>query len=116
MRKKIKISIWILIILVVSNVFSGWIHFFTGGEFYNFETFDNKFKFRFSFIKGGNIYSVKWRFRTLELEYPEYEGTQLYRTFSKNPLRFWDWYNYFTAERYRFPYKKSQRRQYNNCR
>ncbi len=104
MNKKIKISIWILVILLISNIFSNWIYLFIGDSFYNFQTFDKKYEFGYDPIKGGNIDLVKDHFQIFCLRKPEYEDTQLYRTFWRNPLLFWNWYNYLTAEDYKFPY------------
>ena len=63
-------------------------------------------------VHGYNLPKVIWQFWDKEELPPMIQtikennltDTVLYRTFSKDPLKFWLWRSYFTHERYKYPY------------
>lgn len=106
--KIVRLIIFIVMILALSNVFSGLIDLFVQGigKGYTYETFDGKYKFTYVPSKGGKFERIKIRFKRLQKNEPQYEDTELYRTFEREPCYFWNWYSYMFSEKYDFKYRE----------
>lgn len=95
--------------IIASNNYSyKYIGLLDGGIFkqYKFETLDGKHQFITMPSKGTDIKTMERRFAHFCEEHLEYENTQLYRTFRRNPLKYWRWYEFFTHPRYQYKFKK----------
>jgi hypothetical protein len=108
-KRKLFGLIAILLILGISNIYSGYINIFTEGigKRYHFQTESGDFEFTAIPSKGRD---TKMMMRQYENHIKE-KGTEteeIYRTFRGNPLKFWNWYTYSTNELYQFDYKKSE--------
>jgi hypothetical protein len=55
--------------------------------------------------KGRDFARVERMFADFKKSNPQTSDTILYRTFSKNPLKFWHWHEYIFNKGYRLPYK-----------
>lgn len=112
MKKTVK-RIFLLILLVsfitLSNYYSYvYVLFGDGGisKRYKFETFDGKHQFLTMPSKGTDIKTMERRFASFCEKNLQYENTQLYRTFRRNPLKYWRWYEFVSHPRYKYTYKK----------
>ncbi|WP_250433173.1 hypothetical protein [Hanstruepera flava] len=106
-NKYLKTSIVILAVLLLSNSFSGYINLFTEGLFknYHYQTENAEFEFTTIPSKGRDIEMMKRNFTYFKEQHPEYNDLKLYRTFERNPLKFWNWYSYISDDIYQFQYK-----------
>ncbi len=108
MKKKwLRISIVIIVLLLLSNFFSVWINVLTEGLFrtYHYQTENGEFEFTTMPSKGRDVEMMERNFADFKKINPEYEELELFRTFKRNPLKFWNWYSYFTHEMYKFEYQ-----------
>jgi len=107
-KKRIIILTIISVIIILSNIFSGFINVFSEGLFksYLFQTEKAEFQFMTMPSKGRNIEMMERQFSNFKEKHPEYSNLQLYRTFKRNPLKFWNWYDYLTNDRYYYGYQK----------
>ncbi|PXY00783.1 hypothetical protein DF185_12825 [Marinifilum breve] len=103
-----KLITLIAITIVLANLLSGIINLFTEGigKGYTYETYDGKYKFTYVPSKGGKFERVKTYFEFLQEDDPHYKGTELFRTFERKPLQFWNWYSYMFSEAYSFQYRE----------
>ncbi|MCZ4694502.1 hypothetical protein DWB61_05555 [Ancylomarina euxinus] len=112
MKKALKKIIGIGLLLsfiITSNYYSYlYIGLIDGGisNRYKFETFDGKHQFLTMPSKGTDIKTMERRFASFCEKNPQYENTQLYRTFRRNPLKYWRWYEFVSHPRYKYTYKK----------
>ena len=86
-------------LIIITNIYpvlSDW-------QWYHYTTKDRKFQF----------YEFPAKGRDLEMMNRAWEGYKnmnhptdivIYRTFAINPLKFWQWRDYFTNPRYQYPY------------
>lgn len=112
MGKKYKIIIGIFILIIaLSNVFSGMINLVVlgVGHVYTYETYDGKYKFNYNPHKGGSIERLCLRYQQLQKDETVYADTSLVRTFKRKPLHFWNWYAYVFSEEYKFQYQESSK-------
>lgn len=95
-------------IVILSNIYSGYINVFTEGLFksYLFQTGNAEFEFGTMPSKGRNIKMMERQFSSFKEKNPEYSDLQLFRAFKRNPLKFWNWYSYLTNEQYSYDYQK----------
>lgn len=95
-------------ILILSNIYSGYINVFTEGLFksYLFQTEKAEFEFWTMPSKGRDIEMMELQFNDFKELNPEYADLEIYRTFSRNPLKFWNWYDYLTNDRYDYKFQK----------
>ena len=107
MSKLRPIIIPIIIIVILSNIFSGYIRAYmeAGISIYHFETLECEFSFSTYPSKGTDIKMMEQQFRHFQEQHPQYTGLKLYRTFKRDPWKFWNWYSYLTHKRYRYTYK-----------
>ncbi|WP_321306153.1 hypothetical protein [Marinifilum fragile] len=107
-RSIAKLIILLVIIICISNLLSGLINLVTEGigKGYTYETYDGKYKFTYVPSKGGKFERVKTYFEFLQEDDPHYKGTELFRTFERKPLQFWNWYSYMLSEAYSFQYRE----------
>ncbi|WP_223032752.1 hypothetical protein [Hanstruepera marina] len=105
-NKHVKISIIILAVLLLSNLFSGYINLFTDGLFKtnHYQTESTEFEFTTMPSKGRDIEMMKRNFAHFKDQHPEYKDLQLFRTFKRNPIKFWNWYAYLSDDIYRYEY------------
>ncbi len=109
MKKNIvKLVIFIVLMIAISNVFSGLINLiaFGVGKGYTYETFDGKYKFTFIPSKGSRFERIENKFGLLQQNEPQYIDTKLRRTFKCEPYHFWNWYSYLFSEEYDFQYSE----------
>jgi len=57
--------------------------------------------------KGRDLKMMEIQFDTFKSENPETKDLKLYRTFRRNPLEFWNWYDYLTNNNYSYEFKSS---------
>lgn len=95
-------------ILILSNIYSGYINVFTEGLFksYLYQTEKAEFQFWTMPSKGRDIQMMERQFSSFKEKNPKYLNLQLYRTFTRNPLKFWNWLDYLTNDRYDFKFRK----------
>ena len=104
--KNLKILITIIGLLIIGNLLSGYINLFTEGfKNYHYQTKDAEFDFTLIPSKGRDIEMMKRNFTYFKEQHPEYNYLKLYRTFKRNPLKFWNWYSYISDDIYQFEYK-----------
>ena len=98
-------------IVILSNIFSVYINAFTEGimKSYLFQTEKAEFEFRAMPSKGRDAEILEGHFASFKEAHPEYSDLKLYRTFKRNPLKFWNWYDYLTNEQYDYEYKEEIR-------
>jgi len=103
-KKQIKTSILLIAFLVLSNVFSGFINIFTEGLFstYLFQTENAEFEFTTMPAKGRDTGMMERQFSHFKDNHPEYNNLNLFRTFERNPMKFWNWYLYLTNDMYQY--------------
>lgn len=112
MKKTLKKIIGIglfLTFIITSNYYSYvYIGLIDGGisKRYKFETFDGKHQFLTLPSKGTDIKTMEERFDMFCDKNTQYKKTELYRTFRRNPLKYWRWYEFLTHPRYKYEYKK----------
>jgi hypothetical protein len=95
-------------IIILSNIFSGYINVFTEGLFksYLFQTEKAEFEFWTMPSKGRDTEMMELQFKNFKEQNPEYSDLEIYRTFGRNPLKFWNWFDYLTNDRYDYKYQK----------
>ncbi|MFA9372013.1 MAG: hypothetical protein ACERIH_09920 [Labilibaculum antarcticum] len=112
--KKINLYIGLILFVILSNVFvTFYVTFFEGGfsKKYYFITHDSKYLFSISPYKNTDTEYLERKYNNFVKYKPEYKDKELYRTFIKNPLMYWHWYEYIFNKRYRYDYKKQPK----NC-
>jgi len=109
-RKQLKISIILISFLAISNIFSGYINIFTEGLFrtYLYQTENAEFEFTTMPAKGRDTGMMERQFSNFKENNPKYEDLKLFRTFERNPLKFWNWYLYLTDEIYHYEYHQKK--------
>jgi hypothetical protein len=108
-KRLILIVGFLVLFIALSNFYSYlYIGLLDGGisKQYHFETYDGKHKFTTMPGKGSDVLQMERKFKTFCIENLEYQGTDIYRTFNRNLLKYWRWYEYFTHPRYKYKYKK----------
>lgn len=95
-----------MVLLVLSNAFSGFINVFVEGigKRYTYQTANNEFSFMLTPSKGGDVEMMEREFILFKKLKPGNEHLVLYRTFERDPLKFWNWYSYLADNRYDYPY------------
>jgi hypothetical protein len=98
----------VVLTIVISNLFSGYINIFTEGLFkwYTFQTENGEFAFSAMPSKGRDTEVMERQFSSFKENNPKYSGLIIYRTFRRNPLKFWNWYDYISNPLYRYPFKE----------
>jgi hypothetical protein len=106
-KKRIIILTIFSTILILSNIYSGYINVFTEGLFksYLFQTEKAEFEFWTMPSKGRDIEMMELQFEDFKEQNPEHSDLELHRTFSRNPLKFWNWFDYLTNDRYQYKYQ-----------
>lgn len=111
-KKSINLLTIVSVIVILSNIFSVYINAFTEGimKSYLFQTEKAEFEFWTMPSKGRDIEMMEGFFTSFKDAHPEYSDLKLYRTFKRNPLKFWNWYVYLTNERYAYEYQEEIRK------
>lgn len=107
--KKLKTLIGIATFIILSNVFViFYVTLFEGGfsKKYHFITFDSKYSFTISPYKNTDTKYLEIKYDQFKKYKPEYNEKELFRTFKINPLKYWHWYEYLFAKRYKYQYKE----------
>lgn len=73
---------------------------------YEYRTINNEFSFIVIEEKGRDIPMMKNQFNSFLIENLYTKDTILFRTFKKEPLKFWNWNSYFTDKKYKYPLLK----------
>jgi len=109
-KKRIRILILVITILTLSNLFSGYINILTEGLFktYLYQTSNAEFEFTTMPSKGRDIGMMERQFSDFKETHPEYSNLKLFRTFKRNPLKFWNWYSHLTDKMYNYEYHKKE--------
>jgi hypothetical protein len=107
-KKIIKVLIIFSAITVLSNYYSAYINVFTEGLFktYLFQTEKAEFEFRTMPSKGRDIEMMELHFKNFKKQNSFNSNLELHRTFKRNPLKFWNWFDYLTNKRYDYNYQK----------
>ena len=72
---------------------------------FEFETKNAEFKITAYPNKGTGAEYMDYHFQKFLMENPETNDTILYRTFKRNPLKFWNYRFYMTSEMYNYELK-----------
>lgn len=105
MNRSIKIGFFVVVaIILLSNILP--VRIFVDGLMkpYRYETQNSEFHF----VLHDNKNKVEWmenRFKEFLKNNPQTNDTILYRTFKKNPLKFWNWQFYMTSDIYDYELK-----------
>ena len=93
-------------IVVLSNMFSGYINLLTEGIFrsYNYQTENAEFVFTILPAKGRDIKMMERQFSHFKETHPKHKELKLFRTFKRNYMKFWNWHTYMTNEMYQYEY------------
>jgi hypothetical protein len=101
--------IWLAAVSVIlaGNLISAYLRTLaTGpGVIYNFETKNAEFEFLVNPAGGTDIQRMEEEFQKFLSRHPNSSDRQLYRTFERNPWKFWNWYYFLTSDLYQYPYK-----------
>ncbi len=90
----------ILFTLIISNFISIlWI-----GKKYHYSNADSSFEYSIMPSKGLNLSDMEYNFQLFLKKNPDTKDTTLYRTFSKNYLKFWNYREYFFDSKWEYPY------------
>ncbi len=105
--KKWILTLAIILLIILSNYYSGIINLFTEGigRAYPFSNTTGTFQYSIVPSKGGSAEQLERGFEKYLEEHP-HSDTTLTRNFSKNPLKFWNWYRYSVHPLYKYPYHK----------
>lgn len=109
MTKKQTIILTVAVLtIILTNIFSVFITVFTEGLFKSFlyQTENAEFEFDTMPSKGRDIAMMERQFADFKMKNPKYRNLKLFRTFSKNPLKFWSWLDYINGYKYDYPYHK----------
>lgn len=107
--KRIFLLILLTSFIALSNYYSYVYIFLADGVIsnrYKFETFDGKHQFITMPEKGTDLKTMERRFASFCEKNPHYKNTDLYRTFGRNPLKYWRWYEFVSHPRYQYKFKK----------
>lgn len=79
------------------------------GNDYYYTTAHGEFTGQEDEYKGGkgDLERIERSFGEFRKVHPQTQDTVLYRTFTRNPLKFWYWRDYLTNCRYAYPYLDS---------
>lgn len=77
----------------------------TIGEPYHYETSNCEFTFRMVPTKGRDLSDMQTAFIKFSQKSDLSKDLILYRTFQKNYWKFWKWREYFTYDKWKYPYK-----------
>lgn len=108
-RKKLKIIVFIIGFIALSNYLSPYINVFTEGLYtsYLYQTKNAEFEFTTVPSKGRDIEMMERQFSDFKEKNPEYRDLELNRTFKRNPLKFWNWYWYLTQDMFKYNYQNA---------
>ncbi|PZX52435.1 hypothetical protein LV84_03441 [Algoriphagus ratkowskyi] len=106
-RTQRNLLILAVLLIVFSNLISGYINVFTRGLFptYHYQTANAEFEFTAMPSKGRDVEMMEHHFQTFKNNNPKSEEQQVFRTFKRNPLQFWNWYSYMTNDIYTYKYQ-----------
>ncbi|MDT0553497.1 hypothetical protein [Urechidicola vernalis] len=92
-------------IILISNILP--IRVYTEGVIipYHFETKHSEFEFIAYPSKGRGTEEMDKKFKKFIKENPQTKDTTIYRSFSRNALKFWNWRFYFTSDLYNYELK-----------
>lgn len=97
----------VLAIIAASNIVSAYLYTLTESTpvLYAFETRSAEFEFVVDPGGGTDVALMEAEFRKFLHLNPQTPDRELFRTFERNPWKFWNWYRYLTSELYDYPYK-----------
>ena len=72
---------------------------------YEFETSNSEFVFTTVPAKERDTDLMERHFQDYLKNNPQTTDTVIYRTFKRNPLKFWNWRFYLTSDLYKYPVK-----------
>ncbi len=108
-NKIIFVFITLGLLIFYSNKYSSYIKVYTEGLFvsYHFETKDCQFRFMIIPSKGRDIQLMEKKFEDyIKDNNLSKDNVILYRTFRRNPLKFWLWHEYYNHDIYmKYDYK-----------
>lgn len=105
-KKMIQMVIITVSIVLISNLGITRVFIDGIGSSYNFKTEHNEFQFSVIESKGRDVDMMERNFTIFKTNNEMTKDTLLYRTFKRNPLKFWNWYEYIVDEKYKYPYMK----------
>lgn len=89
--KTIFITLFIILVLVLANLFN---NVYPTLKVYHFQTKDGNFEFILIPSKGRDEKMMTNAFIKWRTESQEHSNKKLYRTFKKNYFKIWKWYEY----------------------
>lgn len=106
MIRRILLGFFVFVVVVVlSNILP--VRLFIEGMFirYHFETKNSEFQY--TLVDNKNkVESMENNFQIFLKNNPKTNDTVVYRTFKRNPLKFWNWRFYMTSDLYDYELKK----------
>ena len=98
----------LLVLVIAANIFSAYFRTLSelGPVVYAFETRNAEFAYVVDPESGKDLPFMEQEFQKFLNQNPRTTDRELYRTFDRNPLKFWNWYHYLSSELYRYPYKE----------
>lgn len=104
-RRLIYFAGFFLGFILLTNCFSD---YFKGLPVYHYENTMGTYKYSVIPWKGLRLEKMESSFDNyLKENNKTRQADRLYRTFPKNYLKFWMWWDYYTDSHYQYPYKKA---------
>ncbi len=115
LKKRTRIIKWLAILFAIIILIANFSPIsYTLHENYTYSNYDGSFTGDEEAGGTGAFKTVRYDYRDWLKAHPDkaQKDSRLYRTFSINPWRFWEWSDYlFCPERFRLPYKTPENRQ-----
>ncbi len=105
LRKIIKVLTVVATVILISNIIPIRILIEPIINSYPYETRNSEFVFTVIPEKGRDTEMMERQFQKFLKENPQSKDTIIYRTFKRNPLKFWNWSFYMTSDLYKYQVK-----------
>ena len=105
MRKGYKYILAVVILLIISNLYSR----IRIGKQYHYSTQSGDFEIISVPGKGSGLEHVEFMFAEYKNENPEYSNSMLYRKHKMELWRFWLWSEYCMYDGWKYPYLKKEK-------
>ena len=92
-------------VIVLSNMTPVRVFFEGAVVNYCFETKNSEFEFVVTPSKGRGVDMMERSFSSFLIDNPQTGDKIIYRTFTRNPIKFWNWYFYMTSDLYEYDLK-----------
>ena len=113
--KIIKVLTVVATVILISNIIPIRILIEPIINSYPYETQNTEFAFTVIPEKGRDTEMMERQFQKFLKENPQSKDTIIYRTFKRNPLKFWNWSFYMTSDLYKYQVKNYHNNGYNSA-